>query len=128
MIPTTYVSCAVYRIYCHLFYFYRTLCDIFSSNLGIQEKFCKADPGTGWDFSLKIEDLSSNKTTDDQQPEFRRLSEFYIIIFPNKLNIAENTKKKTHEKIKIKRLWLRLWGHSEINRPRTDVPAEPPLS
>jgi hypothetical protein len=41
--------------------------------------------------SFKIEDLRPNKTTGklsyDQQPEFRRLSEFYIIIFLNKLKI-----------------------------------------
>ena len=43
--------------------------------------------------SLKIEDLRSNKTTGkrsyDQQPEFRSLSEFYIISFLNKLNIVK---------------------------------------
>ena len=39
-----------------------------------------------------------------------------------------------NEKIKIKRLWLRFWGSSEIHGPgsswvsgpRTDIPAEPP--
>ena len=45
--------------------------------------------------SFKIEDLRPNKTTGklsyDQQPEFRGLSEFYIIIFLNKLKIVENT-------------------------------------
>ena len=71
--------------------------------------------------SLKIEDLRFNKTTgDDQQPEFRSLSEFYIIIFLNKLKIVVNTHKKM-KKIKIRRLWLTLSG------PRTDVPAKPPL-
>ena len=30
--------------------------------------------------------------SDDQQPEFRNLSEFYIIIFLNKLKIVENAK------------------------------------
>ena len=55
--------------------------------------------------TLKIEDLRSNKTTDDlpgynvnvsvdQQPEFRSLSEFYIIIFLNKLKIVT----KYHQK------------------------------
>jgi hypothetical protein len=29
--------------------------------------------------------------SDDQQPQFRSLSEFYVIIFVNKLNIVENT-------------------------------------
>ena len=47
--------------------------------------------------SFKIEDLRPNKTTDklsyDQQPEFISLSEFYIIIFLNKLKIVENTAK-----------------------------------
>ena len=44
--------------------------------------------------------------SDDQQPEFRSLSEIYIIIFLNtgKLKIVENTKNK----IKYKRQWLRL--------------------
>ena len=49
--------------------------------------------------------------SDDQQPEFRSLSEIYIIICLNtsKLKIVENTKKIKHEKkIKIKRQWLRL--------------------
>jgi hypothetical protein len=45
--------------------------------------------------------------------------EFYIIIFLNKLKIVENPpppplRMKT---IKIKHLWLRLWGLSEIHRP-----------
>ena len=44
------------------------------------------------EISLKIEDLRSNKTTDKEQPEFRSLSEFYKIIFLNKLKIVENTK------------------------------------
>jgi hypothetical protein len=38
-------------------------------------------------------------------------SEFYIIIFLNKLKIVENTSPK------IKGLWLRLWGPSEIHGP-----------
>jgi hypothetical protein len=29
--------------------------------------------------------------SDDQQPEFRNLSEFYIIIFLNEVKIVENT-------------------------------------
>ena len=49
--------------------------------------------------------------SDDQQPEFRKPSEFYIIIFLNKLKIVENTSPK------IKGLWLRLWGPSEIHGP-----------
>jgi hypothetical protein len=46
--------------------------------------------------------------SDDQQPEFRSQSGFYIIIFLNKLKIkiVENTPQKMI--IKIKRLWL--WG------------------
>jgi hypothetical protein len=58
--------------------------------------------------SFKIEDLRPNKTTGklsyDQQPEFRSLSEFYIIIILKKLKIVE-------------RVWLRLWGFSEIHGP-----------
>jgi hypothetical protein len=38
------------------------------------------------------------------------------MIFLNKLKIVENTKTSL-KKIKIKRLWLRLWGHSEIQKP-----------
>jgi hypothetical protein len=60
--------------------------------------------------------------SDDQQQEFRSLSEFYIIIFLNKLKIVENTKKKTHEKIKIKCIMLRIWGPSEIHRPLLGSP------
>ena len=40
------------------------------------------------------------------------LSEFYIIIILNKLKIVENTKRK-YGKLKIKGLWLRLWGPSD---------------
>ena len=44
----------------------------------------------------------------------RNLSEFYIIIFLNKLKLVENTKKQSTKnkmkKIKIKCLWLRLWA------------------
>jgi hypothetical protein len=36
--------------------------------------------------------------SDDQQPEFRKPSEFYIIIFLNKLKIVENTKRKGTQK------------------------------
>jgi hypothetical protein len=53
------------------------------------------------------------------QPEFRTLSEFYIIIFLNKLKIVENELKKIFKKSK-KRLRLKLWDPS-------DVQAEPPL-
>ena len=46
-------------------------------------------PGGQTETSLKIEDLRSNTTTGklsyDQQQGFRSLSEFYIIIFLNKL-------------------------------------------
>ena len=56
------------------------------------------------EISLKIENLRSNKTTDDQQPEFR--CEFYIIIFLNKLKIVENNhqkkrRRKNHNKTSI---------------------------
>jgi len=47
------------------------------------------------DTSLSIEDLRS---CDDQQPEFRNLSEFYIINFLNKLKIVENNTKQTRMK------------------------------
>ena len=58
----------------------------------------------------------------DQQPELKRLSEFYIIIFLNKLKILENTKK-----IKIKRLWLRLYGTSEFYMPLIMSPGPGPM-
>ena len=49
----------------------------------------------------------------DEQPEFRSLSEVYISIFLNKL--------------KIKCLWLRLWGPSEIHRPLFCSPGPRPM-
>ena len=79
--------------------------------------------------SLKIEHLTSNKTTGnlsyDQQPEFRILSEFYVIIFLNKLIIVENIPK--NEQIKIKRLWLRLWGPSVNHGPFLDSQDPEPM-
>ena len=79
--------------------------------------------------SLKIEDLTSNKTTGklsyDQQPVFRILSEFYVIIFLNKLIIVENIPK--NEQIKIKRLWLRLWGPSVNHGPFLDSQDPEPM-
>jgi hypothetical protein len=53
------------------------------------------------------------------------LSEFYIIIFLNKLKIVENTKKE--EQIKMKRLWLRLWGPSEIHGLLLGSPGPGPM-
>ena len=79
--------------------------------------------------SLKIEHLTSNKTTGnlsyDQQPGFRILSEFYVIIFLNKLKIVENIPK--NEQIKIKRLWLRLWGPSVNHGPFLDSKGPEPM-
>ena len=42
------------------------------------------------------DDLPGNSVSvsDDQQQEFRNLSEFYIIIFLDKLKIVENTTPK----------------------------------
>jgi hypothetical protein len=45
----------------------------------------------------------------------RSLIELYIIIFLNKLKIVQNKKMKKINK--TKRLWLRLWGTSEIHKP-----------
>jgi hypothetical protein len=42
----------------------------------------------------------SIKPIYDQQPEFKRLSEFYIIIFLNKLKTLENTKKERNNQNK----------------------------
>jgi hypothetical protein len=61
----------------------------------------------------KWQDLRSNKTTnglpgcnvnvsDDQQPEFGSLSEFYINIFLNKLKIVENTPKNQNKTPMVK--------------------------
>jgi hypothetical protein len=45
----------------------------------------------------------------------------YLIIVLDKLKIVENTPTKM-KKIKIKRLWLRLWGPSEIHMPLLGSP------
>ena len=37
--------------------------------------------------------------TNDHQPEFRILSEYYTIIFLNKLKIVENTNKKKEKQL-----------------------------
>jgi len=103
---------------------------------GLQEKFCKAEqdffgaPGQA-ETSLKIEDLRSNKTTAANfhkcfiscAAEFpdNIYTKFYIIIFLNKLNIVENPLNK------IKCLWLRLWGPSEIHRPHFSSPGPGPM-
>ena len=64
-----------------------------------------------------------------QSSDIIQRSEFYIILFLNRLKIVENIPK--NGKIKIKCLWLRLWGPLEIHMPLldtwTDVPTEPPL-
>jgi hypothetical protein len=59
------------------------------------------------------------------QPEIRNLSEFYMIIFLNKLKMKKQNK--------IKRLWLRQWGlfkdsqtPSLVSGTRFDAKAEPP--
>ena len=69
----------------------------------------------------------------------RSLSEFYIIIFLNKLKLVENTKKKTkhkkqNEKNQNKMSMAKGMGPfrnsqslSWLSGPWTDVPAEPPL-
>ena len=69
--------------------------------------------------------------SDDQQPEFSNLSEFYIIIFLNKLKTVEIAK-KLNEKIKTKCLWLwrpfrDLQAPSWLSRLQNNVLAEPPL-
>ena len=68
----------------------------------------------------------------------RSLSEFYIIIFLNKLKLVENTKKtkykKQNEKKQNKMSMAKVMGPfrnsqslSWLSEPWTDVPAEPPL-
>jgi hypothetical protein len=98
---------------------------------GLQEKTCKAEQDYfrtqgQTETSLKIEDLRFNKTYD-QQPEFKRLSEFYIIIFLNKLKILENTKKNQNKTSMAKAIWPFRDLHAPyyVSGPRTDVPTEP---
>ena len=84
------------------------------------------------DISLKIEDWKSNKTTDDQQSEFRSVSEFYIINFLNKLKIVENRRKNETIKINVYGYGYAYGALQRLTDPfldlraPTDVPAEPP--
>ena len=68
--------------------------------------------------------------SDDKQPEFRSLSEFYITIFLNKLKILENTNKNM-KKNPNKTYMDTAMGPLRDSRapswpfgPPTDVPAE----
>jgi hypothetical protein len=63
----------------------------------------------------------------DQQPELKRLSEFYIIIFLNKLKILENTNKNQNKTSMAKAIWHFRVLHAPyyVSGPRTDVPTEP---
>ena len=56
---------------------------------GLQEKFCKARQDC-----LRARGHAVTSLSDDQQPEFRSLRDFYIIIFLNKLKIVENIEVK----------------------------------
>jgi hypothetical protein len=66
---------------------------------GLQEKLWRRNktaigPRKQTETSLKIGIWGPGynvNVSDDQQPEFRSLSEFYIIIFLNKLKIVEKT-------------------------------------
>jgi len=60
-----------------------------------------------------------------QSSDIIQKSEFYIIIFLNRLKIVENTPK--NGKIKIKCLWLRLSGPFEIQMPLLDTPGPGPM-
>ena len=93
------------------------------------------------EISLKIEDLRSNKTTnglpgcnvnvsDDQQPEFRSLSEFYINIFLNKLKIVENTPKNQNKTPMVKAIgpFRDLQAPSWLTGTLVYVPTETSLS
>ena len=80
--------------------------------------------------SLKMEDLLSNKTTGNFH---KSRSEFYIIIFLNKLKMVENTHKK-YEKNQNKTSVAKSMGPFRdsqapfwLTGPRSDVATEPPL-
>ena len=70
-----------------------------------------------------------------QQPEFRNLSEFYIlvVIFLNKLKIVENIPKnwgKNQNKTPMAKAMMPFKNSqtpSWLSGPRTDVPTDPPL-
>jgi hypothetical protein len=73
--------------------------------------------------------------SDDQQSEFKSLSEFYIIIFLNKLKIVENIppppkfKKKKKEGLRLRLCGLSFrdsHATSWLSGTRTDVPDDPP--
>ena len=65
----------------------------------------------------------------DQQPEFRNLSEYYIlvVIFLNKLKIVENIPKNKTSMAKAMMPFKDSQTPSLISGPRTDVQAEFPL-
>ena len=72
-----------------------------------------------------------SKVSDDKQPLFRSLSEFYIIIFQNKLKIVENSpqKWKSQNKTSMAKafgLFRDSRALSWVPGPRIDVSAEPP--
>ena len=81
--------------------------------------------------------MRSNKTTmlnvnDDQQPEFRGLTELYIVIFLNNLKIVENPPKE-RENLKIRMLMANAMepfrdSHSSswFSGSWIDVSVEPP--
>jgi hypothetical protein len=86
------------------------------------------EPGDRLRLHSKLRIWSSIKRIYDQQPEFKRLSEFYIIIFLSKLKILENTKKNNQNKTSMaKAIWpfRDLHAPSYVSGPRTDVPNEP---
>ena len=85
----------------------------------LQEKFCKAEQDC-----LGARCQAETSLSDDQQPEFRGLCDFYIIIFLNKLKLVEYIDVKKNN---IKRLWLRIWDPSEIDRSLLGSPGPGPV-
>ena len=82
-----------------MFEYYYIYIYIYMYIQGLQEKFCKAEQDCFWGPGNSLRLLSKLRiwgsgynvnVGDDQQPEFRSISEFYIIIFLNKLKIVEN--------------------------------------
>lgn len=99
----------------NLCWYIRTIDPIYA---GPPSKLCKAEQAF-----LGARGQAETSLSDDKQPEFRSLRDFYIIIFLNKLKIVENIDLKN---INIKRLWLKIWDTSEIYRPFIGSPLMTP--
>ena len=103
----------------------------FISLQGLQEQFCKTEEdclGSRW-LLLKLSIWGSIKSlvnfhicewwSKTRIQKSKGILHNYF--FLNKLKIVDNTP-KTKWKIKIKRLWLRLWGPSKMHMPLLSSP------